>query len=158
MRPHGTKFELEARRMHAIKLLQQGMPAARVADRVGVTEGAVSQWKKAYQCAGKEGLKAKPHPGRKPRLSPVQRHQLAEMLLQGPRAHGFSTDLWTLARVTEVIKRHFGITYHISTTWHILTSMGWSCQRPERHAREQDEQAVAKWRQHDWPRIKKIPA
>lgn len=32
--------------------------------------------------------------------------------MQGPRAHGWDNDLWTSARVVEIIKRHFGIAYH----------------------------------------------
>jgi hypothetical protein len=33
--------------------------------------------------------------------------------------------------------------------------MGWSCQKPERRARERDEEAIAAWRKNDWLRIKK---
>lgn len=158
MRPIGTKKELEARRMIAVEMLQQGMKACEVAKRVGVTEGAVSRWKKTYMRAGKEGLKSKPHPGRKPRLSADQRKRLGALLLRGPLAHGFSTDLWTLSRVTKVIERHFAVKYHPGHTWRILRSMHWSCQKPERRAKEQDEAAVALWRAKEWPRIKKSQA
>ena len=62
-----------------------------------------------------------------------------------------------LARVAEVIAVHFGVQYHPGHVWKILQSMGWSCQKPERRARERDEKAIATWRQQDWPRIKKSP-
>jgi transposase len=62
-----------------------------------------------------------------------------------------------LARVVEVIRKHFGVTYDPSGVWHVLRRMGWTCQKPERRARERDEQAIAAWRKEDWPRIKKRP-
>lgn len=141
--------------MRAIEMLQQGMKAREVAKQVGVTEGAVSQWKSACRSAGKEGLKSKPHPGRKPKLSASQRKRLGRMLLRGPLAHGFPTDLWTLRRVTQVIAREFGVKYHPGHTWRVLRSMNWSCQKPERQARERDEGAISGWRAKEWPRIKK---
>jgi transposase len=79
------------------------------------------------------------------------------MLLQGPRRHGYRTELWTLARVADLIAAKFGVRYHPSAVWHILRAMGWSCQKPERRARERDELAIQRWRQDDWPRIKKRP-
>jgi hypothetical protein len=35
--------------------------------------------------------------------------------------------------------------------------LGWSCQRPERKARERNEEAIRRWVRHRWPRIKKKP-
>jgi transposase len=79
------------------------------------------------------------------------------MLLQGPRKHGYSMELWTLARVAQLIAVKFGVEYHPSAVWHILRAMGWSCQKPERRARERDESAIETWRQEQWPDIKKRP-
>ena len=110
------------------------------------------------QRAGREGLKAKPHPGPRPKLTDRQRQTLESLLLQGPLAHGYATDLWTLKRIAEVIERHFGVRYDPSGVWHVLRGIGWSCQRPEGRARERDEEAIARWRSHDWPRIKKSPS
>lgn len=102
-------------------------------------------------------MESKSHPGGMSRLTAAQRKRLIRMLLQGPGKHGYGTELWTLARVAEVIAVTFGVEYHPSAIWHILRSLGWSCQKPERRARERDEQAIQRWRQHDWPRIKKRP-
>ena len=70
---------------------------------------------------------------------------------QAPHVQGQSQ----AASYQEVIGVTFGVEYRPSTVWHILRAMGWSCQKPERRARERDEQAIATWRQQDWPRIKK---
>lgn len=155
MRPKGTPEELERRRHRAMALLEEGYGPSEVARMVGVTSGAVSQWKKAYQRNGPKALNAKPHPGPVPKLTAKQREKLARLLSKGPGQHGYRTELWTLKRVAEVIRKHFGVRYDPSGVWHVLRGMDWSCQKPERRARERDEKAIARWRSKDWPRIKK---
>ena len=81
--------------------------------------------------------------------------QLKKRLLRGPRRHGYPTEWWTLWRVAELIARRFGVTYDPSGVWHLLRRMGWSAQKPEHRARERDEDTIVRWRQEDWPRIKK---
>ena len=155
MRPKGSAAELEQRRRHAIALLEQGVKPAIVARALMTSRASVTRWKQAHQRGGEAALVAKRHPGRQPKLTPAQRKRLAKLLLQGPAKHGYGTALWTLARVAEVIAVNFGVEYDPSGVWHVLHSMGWSCQKPERRARERDEQAIRRWRQEDWPRIKK---
>ena len=157
MRPKGSKAELEARRRRAVAMLGQGLGVCEVARRVGVWPGSVVRWRDAYRRAGEEGLRAKRHPGAKPKLAPEDRPELAELLLKGPPAHGYRTDLWTLQRVAQMIEKHFGVRYHPSSVWRLLRAIGWTSQKPERRARERDEDAIARWRREDWPRIKKSP-
>jgi len=157
MRTKGSAAELERRRRQAVALLNQGVKAAQAARALGVSGAAVTRWKQAYEERGEAGLAAKPHPGGQPRLTVAQRERLAKFLLQGPRRHGYRTELWTLARVAEVIAEKFGVQYHPCHVWKVLRGMGWSCQKPERRARERDEEAIRRWREDDWPRIKKRP-
>lgn len=64
----------------------------------------------------------------------------------------------TLARAAEVIERVAGVWYSPSQTWTILrTRLRWSRQRPARRAVERDEEAIAVWKQKEWPRIKTGP-
>ena len=132
-----------------------GHEAGEGSQAVGTSRASVTRWRQAYEDDGQEALKAKPHPGRRRRLTAKQRERLARLLLQGASKQGYSTDLWTLARVAEVIAVNFGVEYHPGHVWYVLRSMRWSSQKPERRARERDEQAIATWRQQDWPRIKK---
>lgn len=155
MRPTGTAEELERRRRRAVGLLNMGCGIREVARRVGVAPGSVVRWRDAYEKAGTKGLDARPHPGRPARLSQKQREKLIRLLAKGPRAHGYRTELWTLGRVAEVIHRRFGVRYDPAHVWRILNALGWSCQKPERRARERDEERIARWRKQDWPRIKK---
>jgi len=157
MRPKGTAKELEMRRKIAARMLSQGKSVQEVAEAVGVTPTSVYRWKKALEEGGPAALTAKPHPGRRPRLLPEQKKELEAILLQGARAAGFPTDLWTLPRVAQIIEAHFGVKYHPGHVWYILRDMGWSAQKPERRARERDEEAIQRWRSERWPEIKKRP-
>ena len=125
---------------------------------VGVSPASISRWKELLRQAGPEALKAVPHPGPKPKLTARQRQKLERLLLKGPVAHGYPTDLWTLRRMAEVIEKHFAVRYDLSGVWHVVKALGWTCQKPERRAREADEEAIAQWRQPQWPQIKKSPS
>ncbi len=136
-------------------LLRKGHGVREVARMIGVAPISVSRWRDAYKAGGKNALTSKPVPGRPPKLSAAQSKRLIGLLKKGPRFHGYRNDLWTLARVAEVIRQRFKVNYDVSSVWHILRDMHWSCQKPERRARERDEAAISEWRKNDWPRIKK---
>ena len=90
------------------------------------------------------------------RLAPFAEVEAA--LEKGPRANGYPTDLWNLARVTEVIERVTGLSYSKGHVWRILRRrLGWSHQRPARHAVERDDEAIEAWKNQRWPKVKKTP-
>lgn len=155
MRPYGSPKQLEKRRRRAIELLKQGRTLSAVATRVGSSVSSVFLWRHVYRKQGEAGLRAKPVPGRPPKLRPQQQQALTRLLLKGAGACGFSTDLWTQRRVAQVIQQEFGIRYHPNHLWRFLTGLGWSCQKPETRARERNEQAIAHWKRSQWPHIKK---
>jgi len=155
MRTPGTAGELEVRRRIAGALLLEGKKVAEVARTVKASWSAVKRWKVAVEQGGLEALTAKPHPGKPPRLSEKEKRKLVTILRKGPLKAGYATDLWTCPRVAKVIEKHFGVSYHPDHVWRVLQGLGWSCQKPEQRARERDEQAIARWRKKEWPRIKK---
>jgi transposase len=136
-------------------LLEDGLSQSEVARRLGVAPSAVSQWKKARAEGGDEALVASIHPGPRPKLSPKECERLLKYLQQGPRKHGWSTELWTLPRIAELVERKFAVNYDQSGVWRLLVRLGWSCQKPERRARERDQPAIDRWRRSDWSRLKK---
>lgn len=145
---------LQGRRLRAGRLLQRGVAQAEVARRVGVTRTTVSQWNRQLEAGGMEALKSRRR-GRPSGLDDTQRRELMRALTAGALAEGFATDLWTLPRVGELIKRRFTRSYSESQVWRILVSLGFSCQRPSGRALERDEAAIKRWKQTRWPALKK---
>jgi transposase len=78
-------------------------------------------------------------------------------LLKGPASHGYTTDLWTLKRIACVIKKCTRVSYHQGHVWKLLGQLNWSCQKPDRQARERDENAIQNWVRYRWAHIKKKP-
>jgi transposase len=138
-------------------MFRRGKSQAEVAHALGVSPQSVSRWYALWRDGGRKALAGAGRAGRLPRLSDEQLAQVVEALKAGPRANGFSTDLWTLKRVAEVIESVTGVQYGTSQTWEILRErLGWSRQRPARRALERNDEAIANWVANDWPRIKKV--
>lgn len=155
MRPTGSPEELERRRQKGIALLKQGLMPVEVARRLGVDRRSVRRWRASFERGGQQGLAARPIPGRPARLDGEAKARLEALLLRGARACGFPTDLWTCPRVAQVIRKEFGVGYHADHVCRLLHSLGWTAQKPERRARERDEEAIQRWVRVDWKRVKK---
>jgi transposase len=146
----------EGRRFRAFELKQQGWSQQRIAEALGVSKGAVSQWmKRARDGGGVEALKRRPAPGARPRLSEHQRAQGPELLEQGAEAHGFRGELWTCERVAIVIRREFGVSYHPAHVSRLLKALRQSLQKPKRRAEQRDEEAIDNWKEKKWPSLKR---
>jgi transposase len=57
---------------------------------LGATKRSVELWVKAYRDSGLSGLKPRPHPGGKPRITQEQRRIISETALKSPRTFGYS--------------------------------------------------------------------
>jgi transposase len=127
---------LERRRLAAANLFAQGVSAAVVALRLGVSRQSAHRWYRAWRAGGVQGLRARGPIGRHRRLLPTQLDQVEHALLEGAGAHGFASNLWTLERVAEVIWRLTGVRHHPVQVWRILTGrLGWSLQHPAPQSR-----------------------
>jgi len=155
MRTKGTAAELEIRRRIGGRLLLQGKKLREVADACEVDISSVKRWKAAVREYGLKALAAKGSPGREAKLNEAQKAELVEILLAGPVNAGYRNELWTRGRVAEVIESRFGIRYHPAHVWRILRNLGFSCQKPEQKAREQDDDDVDHWRRYKWPALKR---
>ena len=145
----------EGRRLRALELKEQGWKQTEIANALGVTEGAVSQWMKRAREEGVEGLRHKPPPGATPRLSERECARLRELLAQGASAHGFRGEVWTCERVARVIRGEFGVSYHPAHVSRIVRRLGFSLQKPARRADQRDEEAIEHWKEKKWPSLKK---
>ena len=149
---------MEKRRMAAADLFAKGVHQVDIARELGVAHQTVSDWHELWEQGGAEALKGAGRAGRRRKLSPQQLAEVEAALEAGPRANGYPTDLWTLARVVEVIESVTGVTYHKGHVWRVLREqLGWTRQRPARRAIERDDEAIERWVKERWPKIKKGP-
>ena len=145
----------EARRLQAWHLKQQGWPQRQIAEALGVSAGAVSQWMTRARLGGAAALRARPSPGAPRRLTPEQLARLPTLLERGPEAYGFRGALWTRGRIAAVIRVEFGIAYHPRHVGRLCKAIRWSPQKPMRRARQRDEAAITRWRDETWPALKR---
>lgn len=146
----------EERRRRAWELKQAGWKQKDIAAALDVSEGAVSRWvKRAREGGGPEALRHRPPPGLRPRLTAEQRAQVPGLLARGAEAYGFRGEVWTAARVAQVLQRTFGVHYHPDHVSRLLRQCGWSRQQPVERATQRKEAAIQTWYAEHWPAIKK---
>lgn len=147
----------EGRRLRALALDERGWTGRAIAEALGVTPGAVSQWLKRARDEGVDALRHRPPPGPPRRLSTEQQQELPALLAKGAEAYGFIGDVWTTKRVAAVIRTEFGICYHPAHVSRLVRSLGWSVQKPIRRATQRDEQAIQTWQQERLPALQAKP-
>lgn len=94
-------------------------------------------------------------PGPKSRLTAKKLKRVKKALAKGPLAAGYGTNLWTLARIADVIRKKTKISYGTSQVWYLLRSFGWTSQKPETRYRNRNEAAIKRWKEESWPKIQK---
>src|SRR5204863_1884743 len=167
----GSADLLEDRRRRALAFWDTGLSLNEVGRRIPWAPSSVLRWLRARRRGGPDALGVRFSPGRPLKLGASQRRRLVKVLLKGPQAHGYRTNLWTTARIAEVIRREFGVQYHRDHTnlWttariaevirrefgvqyhrdhvgRLMHRLRWSAQKPERRALERNEKAIEGWK------------
>src|SRR5262249_39472447 len=137
----------------AVDLWPRADPPTSPPPSPGPARPSLYRWQQAARCRP-DGLAATPHPGPTPRLSDAQLAQLDGLLRQGATAHGWANELWTAPRVTEVIRRHFGVSFHPEHVRKILKRRPHeSSKKPQVQARARNEEETRRWWDQEFPRI-----
>ena len=155
--PAQSRVEMADRRRLAVERVAAGRTPADVADFLGLNPETVRRWVRTHKAAGAGGLAGRPHPGRRPFLTPEQDAEVLSWLTQRPTAFGFRTDLWTAARVAQLIRQKFGVEYHPGDLREWLTRRGQSPQKPALPARQRNPAVVGAWLAGDYPAAQKKP-
>jgi len=150
-----TRVGLEARRRLAVTRVGEGWSPADTAAFLGVHVETVRKWARAHQTGGDDGLAGRPHPGRKPFLTPEQEAEALGWLTRKPTAFGFRTDLWTAARVAHLIRENFGVAYHPGYLREWLSRRRHTPQKPIRRAKRRDPVALDRWLSDEYPAVQK---
>lgn len=142
-------------RLQAAEMFAHDADAREIARSLRVSTKSVYQWRRAWRAGGEAALASKGAGGSPCKLDEDQVAQLRAALKAGPAAYGWKQDQrWTLARVTDLIRRLFGVSYTLRGASYLLHRLGYSPQVPVHRAFERDEDAVAEWRTVTWAKVR----
>jgi transposase len=147
-----------ALRSRAVRAVLEGMTQAEAARVFGVHPNAVNRWIRRYREGGWAGLgeqRRGRRPGEQAVLSQRQQQELMALVRQStPDQLGLSGLLWTREAVAELITQRDGVWLARTTVGGYLRGWGFSPQRPQHRALEQNPAAVARWLAEEFPAIR----
>ena len=116
-RPKGSADLIGDRRRRALALLDEGRTINEVGRMMNCAPSSVMRWRNAHRRRGAKAFEVQYSPGRPWKMTKQQRRRLLRLLLKGATAYGYTTELWTTARLAEVIEAEFGVKYHPDPRW-----------------------------------------
>jgi transposase len=147
-----------ALRRRAVRAVLDGMTQAEAARVFGVHHNAVNRWIKRYRRGGWAGLSEQRRgrrPGEQAALSQHQQQEIMALVREStPDQLGLPGFLWTRDAVAELITQRYGMWLARTTVGGYLRGWGFSPQRPQRRALEQNPAAVARWLATEFPAIR----
>lgn len=147
----------EYRRLCVWQMHQQGYKQIEISKALGVSLGGVSHILARAREGGEEALRQRKPKGLQARLTAEQKAELLSKLEEGAEAHGYAGGVWTTARISDLIRREYGVQYHPDYIGPLLRSCGWSVQRPVVRASQRNEEATVQWREQRCPAVEKKP-
>ena len=142
-------------RLRAVDAVESGVHPEDVAASLGMGRGTVYGWLAKYREGGRDALRARPVPGRPPKLSGEQMRRLYTLIAGAdPRQLEFAFALWTRDMVRELIRREFRISLSAVSVGRLLRTLGLSPQRPLWRAWQADPEAVQRWKDEEFPAIR----
>jgi transposase len=147
-----------ALRNRAVRAVLDGMTQAQAARVFGVHHNAVNRWVKRYRQGGWAGLGERRRgrrPGEQAALSEPQQQEVIALVRDAtPDQLGLAGFLWTRDAVAELINQRYGLLLARTTVGAYLRGWGFSPQRPQRRALEQNPAAVRRWLAETYPAIR----
>ena len=152
--------QLELRRRCVI-YFRDGVKRAEIARRPGLSRQWVTKIIKIYQAEGfdsavagkKRGMSEASAAGMR-MLSHEEAKKVANWIVdKNPAQLKFDFALWTAKAVRQRSYREFGRQLALSTVRNYLRSWGMTPQRPKKKAIQQDDAAVRRWLETDYPAI-----
>ena len=98
-----------ARRMLALALVLEGKSRTEAAGSCGMDRQILCDWVHRYNAEGLEGLHNRSAPGAKPRLSPEQQREVAELVRKGPDLAKHGVVRWRRIDLARVIEQRYGV-------------------------------------------------
>ena len=147
-----------ALRNRAVRAVLGGMTQAQAARVFGVHPNAVNRWIRRYREGGLAGLSARRRgrrAGEQAALTKTQQQEVVALVRETTPDHlGLAGFLWTREAVGELIARRYGVRLARTTMGAYLRGWGFSPQKPQRRALEQNPAVVARWLAEEFPAIR----
>jgi transposase len=145
-------------RKRAVRAVLDGMTQAEAARVFRVHPNAVNRWIKRYRDGGWDGLSERRRgrrAGEQPALAEPQQQEVVALVRETtPDQLGLPGFLWTREAVGELITQRYGLWLARTTVGGYLRGWGFSPQRPQRRALEQNPAAVRRWLAETYPAIR----
>lgn len=143
-------------RIRAVQLVESGTHYAEVARVFDVGESTVLEWMRTYRASGLRSLSTKIASGRPTLLTDSQMLDLYAIIVGcEPRQLSLGFALWTRKLVKQLINQRFRVSLSEQHIGRILKKLGLSVQRPLYRAYQQNPERVDKWKNEEYPEIRK---
>ena len=137
--------------------VQKGESPEVVARILQISRQAMYGWLARYREGGWDNLDAKKRGGRRPRLdASAMKWVYDTVTMKNPLQLKFSFALWTSKMVGQAISKRFSITLSKASVCRLLNQLRLSPQRPLWRAYQQQPEAVEKWLNEEYPRIREL--
>ena len=148
---------LETLRLIAVRrVTEDGEKPSAVMRSLGLCRTSIYPWLRAHKRKGPAALRLRKACGPRPKLTSKQRQQVRRWIIgKDPRQYGFHLGLWTRQIVAQLLQAKFGVRLKLTAVGRWLASLEITPQKPLRRAYERDPKAVAKWIEHDYPRLRR---
>ena len=144
-------------RLLAVAAVQQGAPVGQTAKQFGVNRGTVSMWLKKRREGGETALRKK-RQGRPlgKKISAARARVVMRAIVDHtPDQLKLPFALWTREAVRDLIGKKFQLRVSVMTAGRWLKSWGMTPQKPVRKAFEQDPEAIRRWLEEEYPKLRK---
>jgi transposase len=143
-----------ARRMLALALVLEGSSREEAARHAGMDRQTLRDWVHRYNEEGLAGLRDRPRPGRRPRLTAAQEAELAAAVERGPDPERDGVVRWRRIDLRALIEARFAVRLHERSIGKVLRRLGFArlSVRPKHPKADEAAQAAFKKASPSWSR------
>jgi len=136
-----------------IDLLVHHVSVEVLSARWGLSPSCIYHWRHAFLLHGVDSLVYRHSGGRRPKLTPKQKHRLGELIEAGPLVVGCETACWDAVLIRVLIWREFGVLYNRQYVCTLLHNLGFSFQKARFVSDHLDAATRLVWLEQKWPTI-----
>lgn len=130
-----------ARRMLSLALVLEGKSRSEAATFCGMDRQSLRDWVHRYNAEGLEGLHNRTAPGAKPKLSPAQEREVAELVRNGPDLTEHGVVRWRRIDLARLIEQRYGVKLAERSVGDLLRRLGFRRISVRPRCPEQDVEA-----------------